>query len=581
MNTASAQRAEAAQGPASGFAWPDAAPAALPQDSTFGRLWRGFATARVAISVALLLLLVTLITLGPTLHISRWLAGMCAAYFAAALAARVFMRPLPPGKAFHPQWASTVGIDLAVFATLQFVQAGGINYSPLFALPLLMASVMGSALLAFATAAVVTLLLLAEAWFMVAQGLTESAPRFLQAGLASGGYFALAFLANQLAARLAREEKTARRSQKVARMQAQVNELVIETFTDGVLVIDSSGDVHAANPAAREMLGCSASQALPFALASRPHWRALLQLGQSTFAKASAQTAEAAVEDGSPQSRRMLVRTRLTAPQGAAGESLCVIFLEDLREMEARLRTEKLAAMGRMSAAVAHEIRNPLAAITQANALLEEDLKDAGHRQLSALVRQNARRLAQIVEDVLNISRVQHTHANPAAAPLELDASVGGTCADWTGQTGSAGRITLKLEAGAARVAFETDPLRRVLVNLLDNALRYAGNRADSIQVVTLAGRPRAQLSVWSDGAPLERTVQRHLFEPFFSSESRSSGLGLYICRELCERHGATIGYRREHDPATRSREGNEFFVSFAPLADAVAAPPAFDTMRS
>ena len=73
----------------------------------------------------------------------------------------------------------------------------------------------------------------------------------------------------------------------------------------------------------------------------------------------------------------------------------------------------------------------------------------------------------------------------------------------------------------------------------------------------------QARLQVWSDGAPLEPSVQRHLFEPFFSSESRSSGLGLYICRELCERHGAAIGYRRAPARGRSAREGNEFFVHF------------------
>ena len=117
------------------------------------------------------------------------------------------------------------------------------------------------------------------------------------------------------------------------------------------------------------------------------------------------------------------------------------------------------------------------------------------------------------------------------------------------------------------RVRFEAEHLRRLLVNLLDNAARYASQREGAIQVITTlqrAGVQRAALLVWSDGAPLEPAVQRHLFEPFFSSESRSSGLGLFLCRELCRRHGATIGYeRRALVPG--GPEGNEFFVSFAP----------------
>ena len=108
------------------------------------------------------------------------------------------------------------------------------------------------------------------------------------------------------------------------------------------------------------------------------------------------------------------------------------------------------------------------------------------------------------------------------------------------------------------------------MVNLLDNALRYAGRSEQAIEVSTqVVSSGHARLAVWSDGQPLEKTVQTHLFEPFFSSESRSSGLGLYICSELCERYGAQIGYRRA---GRGTREGNEFFVVLhsgpAPLDD-------------
>ena len=114
-------------------------------------------------------------------------------------------------------------------------------------------------------------------------------------------------------------------------------------------------------------------------------------------------------------------------------------------------------------------------------------------------------------------------------------------------------------DAADIAVWFESDHLRRLMVNLLDNALRYASASEQAIHVSTqVVSAGHARLAVWSDGQPLEKTVQSHLFEPFFSSESRSSGLGLYICRELCERYGARIGYRRAW---RNTREGNEFFV--------------------
>ncbi len=553
----------------------------LTDDSAFSRLWRGFMTARVSIAVVLLVLLCVLFALVPSLNVDEWLIGLCGAYLAATLAVRLFTRPLPPGRTFDPQWVSTIGVDLLAFSALQFLQAGGINYSPLFALPVLMASVLGSALLALGTAAGVTLLLLTDAWVLSLHTPAETAARFLQAGLTGSGYFAVAFLANQLAGRLAREEQAARLSRQAARMQAQVNELVIETLVDGVLVVDVNGRVHTANPAARVLLDFGPAQAqVAFELRARAAWQPMMELSQLTFVQRTAQRAEVAIEVDGASARRIHVRTRLTSHEHQA-ESLCVMFLEDLREMEARLRTEKLAAMGRMSAAVAHEIRNPLAAIAQANELMEEDLKEPAQKQLSSLVRKNAQRLAQIVDEILDISRVQHQGLS-APPGLELDATVASACSDWSMQTRSGSRLQLALSAPGVQVPFDADHLRRVMVNLLDNALRYAGQKPDSIRVSTHLTAGRAGLQVWSDGTPLESSVERHLFEPFFSSESRSSGLGLYICRELCERHGSQMGYRRvAAGSASNARDGNEFFVNFRAAPAPLAAAPSFDTMTA
>ena len=551
--------------------------AELARDSSFARLWLGFMTARVAIALVLLALLSVLMMLAPMLNISRWLVGLCATYLAATLAVRIFTRPQPPGQTFDPQWVSTIGVDLVAFSTLQFLQAGGINYSPLFALPVLMGSVLGSPLLALGTAAGVTLLLLTDAWLHSLNVAGDTAARFLQAGLTGTGYFALAVLVNQLAARLSREEEAARVGRQAVRMQAQVNELVIEALADGVLVVDPQLRIHAANPAAGSLLGLGKGAVRSsLLLAAQPAWEPLVALAQLTFAERSAQVGEVELE-----TRHMRVRTRLTASHGNQTESLCVIFLEDLREIEARLRTEKLAAMGRMSAAVAHEIRNPLAAIAQANALMEEDLREPALKQLSSLVRKNAQRLAQIVEEILDISRVQHRSPSTPAA-LELDPALAATCSDWAMQTRSGARLQLALAAPGVLVPFEADHLRRILVNLLDNALRYAGQKPDSIRVWTQIAASHASMHVWSDGAPLKPAVERHLFEPFFSSESRSSGLGLYICRELCERHGATLGYQRSTaGSASNAREGNEFIVRFGPGSTPLAGAASFDTIAA
>jgi two-component system, NtrC family, sensor histidine kinase PilS len=533
--------------------------------TSFSRLWKGFMTARILIAAVIFILQFVLMGLGQT--VSVWLFVLSTAYLMIAIATRWLARPPRAGQRLTTvQWPWTVGVDILVFAGLHFLQAGGLNYTPLFALPILFVAVMGSRLLALGTAAGVTLLLLSEAWWYSFTTLGEPTPRFFQSGLVGIGLLTVAFLANQLAGRLAREERLARFSQQAARSQVQVNELVIEAMSDGVLVVDVNGMVRSANPAARRFLGAQAMNKLvPFLLSGEKAWQPLLSVVQNTLSGRDALVCDLNMEHLGEAPRPLHVRASITRTSGADADRLCVLFMEDLREMQARIRTEKLAAMGRMSAAVAHEIRNPLAAISQANALLEEDLQDPAHKKMTKMVRQNAQRLDRIVEEILNLARPQERNLGEAK-PLHLNKVVQSIAFDWADQNKQSSRLGLELRAETASVQFDHGHLRQVLVNLLDNAARYASQSQAAIVVRTYVQSDAVILGVWSDGKPLESTVREHLFEPFFSSESRSSGLGLYICRELCERHRAALAYRRSEQ---HGNLGNEFFITMPMHADA------------
>jgi two-component system sensor histidine kinase PilS (NtrC family) len=331
-----------------------------------------------------------------------------------------------------------------------------------------------------------------------------------------------------------------------------------------VLVVDARGQVRAANPAARALLADNdACPQAPFSLGLHPGWLPLLAAVEGAYQAGAwpAAGSDITVAAGEDSPRALRVRARFTrgARLPVAGalrpgkpggdEALAVLFVEALRDVQARQRQERLVAMGRISAGIAHEIRNPLAAISQANALLQEDVLLPEQQWLVRITADNVERLKRLVDDVMEAA----PGGAGLTAPVRVDAAeqVRATCLDWARTAGLAqanpGRMELVLPLHPSWVWFDPEHLRRVLVNLLDNALRYSTATEGSICVsLVLTDDGFAHLSVGSDGEPMAPETERHLFEPFHSTRSRGTGLGLYICRELCERHGAVIDYVRQ-----------------------------------
>lgn len=557
--------------------------------SGFARMYRAFLAARAALGLVLVATQVIAGLLGSPPP--RWTVGLCLLYAAEALAMWLLPR-LQRGatakslaRVSSPQWWASIGLDLALFGLLHaFDRLAGVNYGALFVLPVLMAGVLTPRLLALATCAVAALLMLAVAGWAVLDG-ADVGLRMTQAGLVGSGFFVISLLATELAGRLAREERAARGSMELARQQAQLNRLVIDEMQEGVLVVDRRGRVRAANPAARGLLADQPPQAstrpgeagqtaaplvrpAPFQLRGVLAWLPLVQAVEQAFVAGSWPAAGRDVDMRFPSGwqRSLRVRMRFTRRREShATEDLCVLFLEDNRQVQARSQQEKLAAMGRVSAGIAHEIRNPLAAIDQANALLGEDLLEPRAQQLTRMVASNVQRLKRIVEDVLEVA----PGAVPTPVPVDASTLVNETCLDWarTNQLapGPLDPLSCVVPLQPLVVRFDPEHLRRVLVNLLDNALRHADPGPASVQVHLEAlpqtspdGGGWARLSVFNAGPPIAPEVERHLFEPFFSTRSRGSGLGLYICRELCERYGARIEVQRRFDV---SLPGTEFLL--------------------
>ena len=542
------------------------------RDSALHRVYRTYAAARAVIGVGLVaaqMAMGLLGTRGPMIVLL-----VCMAYALQAISLWLLPRfePLaePQQRAGmrRRQWLATIGVDLLAFSTLHALELGStLNFAALLVLPVLMAGVMTQRLVALGTAAGVALLLLIVAWrASIAVG---DVPYLLpQSGMVGLGLFVIAMLSGELAARLVREEQAARGSLVLARQQALLNRLVIEEMADGVLVVDVRLRVRAANPAARALL---VSQGLcapaPFMLGDDDAWRSLADAVTRALAEGDwpeeGRDVTLAFGGGYVRSLRMRVRfmrSPVLADGSESGNPLVVLLLEDVRTAQARIRQEKLAAMGRVSAGVAHEIRNPLAAIAQANALMLEDELAPAQLRLARMVADNVERLKRLVDDVREVA----PGAVPVRRVIDARAEISAATADWAATVGlplgTDSQLRVELPAHPLGVVFDPEHLRRVLVNLLDNARRHASARAGAI-FLRLAARDdtSVQFSVLSDSELIPPEVERYLFEPFFSTRSRGSGLGLYICRELCERYEASIEYRSR--PAAE-RLRNEFVVT-------------------
>jgi len=422
-----------------------------------------------------------------------------------------------------------------LFVTLLMHASGGI-YSGLGLLllgPLAATGMLSRGRLAMFLAALATIALLLEHSFQVVL-LDGDARGFILAGLTSMGFFATSGLAYVLTKRLMVTERLAQKQSIDLANLAQVNQLVIQDMQDGVLVVDEQGRVRQRNAEVERLLG------KPPAI-----WDKLL-LGHylPALSECLRQWLENPRSDhfdlvSSATGKR--IQARFTAIGG--DEKLgAVIFLEDISRMQERAQQLKLAALGRLTANIAHEIRNPLSSISHATQLLQEEpVQDATHVRLLQIILDNARRLDRMVQDVLQLNR--RDRATPAKIELGpvLHQFVNRFC-----QTENipAEAVALRVEKDLT-ACFDRQHFDQVLWNLCRNAWRHCRQEAGSIRLQAKVLPPGnvVQLDVTDNGPGVAEALRTQLFEPFFTTDSTGTGLGLYIARELCEANGATLDY--------------------------------------
>ena len=350
---------------------------------------------------------------------------------------------------------------------------------------------------------------------------------FVKAGITSIGFFATAITAHLLARRVVANEDLARRRGIALSEQLRINRRVIRDMQDGVLVVDAEGRMNQYNPQAEALLGVRASTELTLALCST-------ELA-ALYARWCDQSVEATETFRAPVSGRLLRARFLPAREG--GNAL--IYLEDLDRVQAQAQQLKLAALGRLTANIAHEIRNPLSAVSHAAELLAEEQRGEMQARLIGIISDNTQRINHLISEVLELGR--RDRAQPELLRLaEFLTSFLNEYAEHEPRV----RQTIALSvAPSMTLAFDRMHLNRVLWNLLGNALRYCRGEAGSIrfEVRALAKPDRTELHIIDDGSGLEPSLRVQVFEPFFTTHRGGTGLGLYIARELCEANGAVL----------------------------------------
>jgi two-component system sensor histidine kinase PilS (NtrC family) len=445
------------------------------------------------------------------------------------------------GLALYLRWPSRENqVHLAVFVdivalTLLMHAAGGVasGLGVLLAVSVAAGALLMEGRISLLYAALATLAVIAEHTYGQLAGAMPTAA-YTQAGLLGVMFFAVALLAHVLYRRVHDVEELAARRKVDIDDLSKLNEFIIQNMSTGVMVIDGERQLRLMNQSARDLLD----------IPDAPPGTELRKLTPQV-----ADWLEEHVRPNAPQGGVVMAGDREVKPTrqllGDYRAAGVLLYLRDNQELSREAQQIKLASLGTLTASIAHNIRNPLSAISHAGQLLAEaqGLSD-DDRHLLDIIRRNSGRIDEIVSSVLQLSRRNQVE------PRMLDLVA------WTEELGSElreghglGEDFLQIECAEPPIVVEADTrhLHQIVANLCENAIVHGGtpDRPAHIRLRALRDpdRHRALLEVCDDGPGIDEETAREMFAPFYTTRSTGTGLGLYIARELAETNGVQLSY--------------------------------------
>jgi len=473
-----------------------------------------------------------------------------AAWFATGVLCIGLLKTRWPGR--QAQAFIHVAFDIIAVTSLLVTSGGAASGAGL----LLIMPVAGVSLLlpnriATTVAAIAALCVLGQQIMLWFGGISESSD-LTQAGLLGGVILIAALAVAPLAGRLRESEALVRQRDLDLANLAELSQYIVERLRESLVVVDEQDRIRLINESARQILG---SEAKSDALVGEVSPRLLYLL---TMWRQSAPVTDTVAGNLLAVDGLREVRPHF-APLGQGHPPPVLVFLEDLTALDDRIHQTRLAALGRLSASIAHEIRNPVGAISHAAQLLGEDAKlSEANRRMSDIIRANTERVSTIIGNVQQLARRESTR--PERMPL----------AEWINEfaqefisTGGHQPGQLVAETPDPDLEVRVDPshLRQILWNLCENAFRYSVQLDEDkvdLRIGRLAGSNRPFLEVLDRGPGIDSTISDRIFEPFFTSRASGTGLGLFIARELAQCNRALLVYE------PRTGGGSIFRIVFA-----------------
>lgn len=467
--------------------------------------------------------------------------SICALYLAAGallVAAQRFARFGLRTIALTHALVDSAGIGLLLLSS------GGVasNLGILLVLPVGATALLATSRDAFFIAATAGLSVLLQQLACQALGFAQASD-YTTAGVLGSVLFLIALGAWPVANRLRESEALVKRQEIDLANAAQLSQYIVQHLRESILVVDPQDRIRLINEAAAELLGDD--HAYPGALLGEANPRLLYLL--ATWRGREGPDADNGATFVAADGARVI--RPYFAPLGSDDPAPVLVFLEDTSALASKVQQSKLAALGRLSASIAHEIRNPVGAMSHAGQLLAESpaLPEAD-RRLTEIITRNAERVSTIINNVLSMSRRDAVKPERVRLHEWLQQFREEFCSttQWPLE-----RLTLTAAEGerdhATEVRVDPSQLRQVITNLCDNALKYGRGSDPTAPIELRYGRlkpsARPYLEVADRGPGIAPEHAERIFEPFFSGEQRSSGLGLFLARELAQTNAATLLY--------------------------------------